>query len=88
KILARYLPSRHADNDLLINLRDNMKLLEHPKLVPTRAADFRFIWLWLKEWGIAPDLIDFYSSKGFNEPEIILLTQIQGLYAENVIMLF
>ena len=88
KILERYLPYRHADNDLLINLRDNMKLLEHPKIVPVRAAEFRLIWLWLKEWGLAPDLIDFYSSKGFNEPEIILLTQIQGLDAENVIKLF
>ena len=65
-----------------------MKLLEHPNIVPVRAADFRFIWLWLKEWGLAPDLINFYSSRGFNEAEVILLTQIQALRAEDVIKLF
>lgn len=88
KILAKYLPYQHADNDLLINLRSNMKLLEHPNIVPVRAAEFRFIWLWLKEWGLAPDLINFYSSRGFNEAEVILLTQIQALRAEDVIKLF
>lgn len=88
KILAKYLPYRHADNDLLVNLWYNMKLLEHPDIVPVRAAEFRFIWLWLREWGLAPDLIDFYISKGFNKPEVVLLTQIQALKVEDVIKLF
>ena len=88
EIVKKYLIPKQADNDLLINLRDNLKLLENSNTVPVYAAEFRFIWLWLEEWGLAPDLINFYTSRNFNNDEIILLTQIQGLDSENVIKLF
>ena len=88
EIVKKYLIPKQADNDLLMNLRSNMKLLESPDKVPVYAAEFRFIWLWLEEWGLAPDLINFYGSKNFNNDEIVLLTQIQTLDSENVIKLF
>ena len=87
EIVKKYLIPKQADNELLNNLRDNMKLLESPGIVPVHAADFRFIWLWLEEWGLAPDLITFYGSKNFNDDEIVLLTQIQRLNSDSVIKL-
>ena len=87
-LLEKYLIKRYADNDLLMNFRSSMRLLECSNIVPVSATEFRFIWLWLEEWGLAPDLINFYSSKNFNSSEIILLTQIQRLNTENVIKLF
>ena len=54
KLLIRHLMEGHADDDLLANLYWNMKLL--CSSLPIYAVQWRFIWRWLKIWGLAPDV--------------------------------
>ena len=87
RFLIKYVPHEQPDDSLLANLYWNMKLLANPS-IPYSAAEWRFIWLWLEHWGIAPDIVDFHSSKNFNDDEISLLIQTSHLNAKGVIKLF
>ena len=55
KLLTRYLMAGHPSDDLLANLYWNMKLLDEGNL-PVEVVEWRFLWRWLKSWGLAPDL--------------------------------
>ena len=85
--IIKFLTSEQADDDLLANLYWSMKLLEEPR-VPVEASSWKFLWRWLESWGLAPDLVNFYSSQRFNHDEIVLLTQISLLNVKGVINLF
>ena len=87
KLISKFLTQNQADNDLLANLYWSMKLLEEPR-VPCEIANWKFLWRWLESWGLAPNLVDFYSSKNFNHDEIVLLTQISLLSVKDIIKLF
>lgn len=87
KFLMKYVPYEHSDDFLLANLYWNMKLLSQPS-IPHSAAEWRFLWIWLENWGIAPDIFDYHSSKNFNNDEISLLIQVSHLNAKGVIKLF
>lgn len=86
-LLMKYLLPGHPDDELLTNLYWNMKLLTVP-YVPPSAANWRFLWKWLQEWGLAPELIPFHTAKGFNNDEIILLSQLSMLTAKDTAKLF
>lgn len=75
KILVKYLLPDQPDDELLANLYWSMKLLTCPN-VPTDAAEWRFIWKWLENWGLAPDIVNFHVAMKFNTDEILLLTQL------------
>ena len=87
RYLLRYLLPGHADDELLSNLYWSMRLLCVPA-VPAEAAEWRFIWLWLREWGLAPELDAFHSAKGFNSDEIVILSQMAELGYRGVVQLF
>ncbi|MBQ7578523.1 MAG: recombination protein O N-terminal domain-containing protein [Synergistaceae bacterium] len=87
KAVLKYLLDDQPDNDLLANLYWNMKLLCE-KIVPADASDWRFIWNWLNLWGIAPDIMQFCSTKNFNRDETILLAQLTKVDTKNVIKIF
>jgi DNA repair protein RecO (recombination protein O) len=52
RLLTRHLPMEHPDDRLLANLYWCMKLLDGG--LPAPAASWRFLWRWLKHWGLAP----------------------------------
>ena len=54
KLLLRHLMEGHADDDLLANLYWNMKLL--CGVLPAEIVEWRFMWRWLKTWGLAPEI--------------------------------
>jgi len=85
-MITKHLPLYQPDNELLANLYWNMKLLCYN--VPSNAANWRFIFNWLKIWGLAPDIIKFCQAKNFNRDETILLTQITRMGINNVIKIF
>lgn len=87
RTLAKYLITEQPDNELLTNLYWCMKLLCAPE-VPVDVSDWRFLWRWLKCWGLAPDIIDFHQAKKFTHDEVILLAQIDELNTQGVIKLF
>ena len=87
KTITKYLIREQPDDDLLTNLYWSMKLLSEPK-VPSDASDWRFIWRWLQEWGLAPDFVSFYTSMKFNADEIHFLSQIAQNDTKGVIDLF
>ena len=87
RFIIRYLLPNHPDDELLACLYWNMKLLTIPA-VPAEAAEWRFFWLWLIQWGLAPELFAFYGSKGFNDAEVFLLSQIEVLTPKRVAQLF
>ena len=87
KALKKYLISEQPDDKLLTNLYWNMKLLTVPT-IPTEAVNWRFFWLWLSEWGLAPELADFHSQKGFLPEEISLLAQVAMLTPQRVVEIF
>ena len=86
-LLIKYLVPEHPDDDLLNNLYWSMKLLTVP-VVPVEAVNWRFIWKWLQEWGLAPEFYSFHSQNGFRDEEIILLTQTSELTVNGVTQLF
>ena len=55
RLVKRFLIFEHPADELLANLYWNMRLLSVPH-VPPAAAEWRFLWRWLEEWGLAPDL--------------------------------
>lgn len=55
KLLTRHLMDGHPADDLLANLYWNMKLL-NDSAVPVEAVEWRFLWRWLKAWGLIPEL--------------------------------
>ena len=87
RAISKYLIREHPDDDLLTNLYWSMKLLSEPK-VPADASDWRFIWRWLQEWGLAPDFVNFHASMNFNSDEIYFLAQIAKSDTKGVIDLF
>ena len=54
KLLTKYLIPENPDDELLANLYWNMKLL-CANNIPVEISSWRFIWRWLKLWGIAPE---------------------------------
>ena len=87
KLLAKFMPHEQPDDELLGNLYWNMKLLSQPS-VPYYVPAWRFIWQWIEQWGLAPDIVDFHASNNFNDDEISLLVQTSSLNAKGVIKLF
>ena len=75
KAIMNYLPYEQPDDNLLVNLYWSMKLLTY-SVVPPSAANWRFFWKWLTEWGLAPELEPFYSANGFLNEEVTLLSQL------------
>ena len=55
KLLIRHLMAGHPSDDLLANLYWNMKLLSEGR-VPVEVTEWRFLWRWLRAWGLAPHL--------------------------------
>ena len=55
RLLTRLLIPEHPADDLLANLYWNMRLLSNP-IAPPEAAEWRFLYRWLMEWGLAPDI--------------------------------
>jgi DNA repair protein RecO (recombination protein O) len=68
KLLMRRLPPEEPSDDLLANFYWSMKLLDGG--FPAAAAEWRFLWRWLRSWGLAPDLSAF---SGVSEGDIDLL---------------
>ncbi len=64
KLIKKYLPYENPDNILLANLYYSMKLLYECD-IPVDAVNFRFIWRWLYNWGLAPDFREFFMSKNY-----------------------
>ena len=87
KAITKHLEQSQADNALLANLYWSMKLLEEP-VVPVEASNWKFLWRWLESWGLAPDLVNFYTLQNFNHDEIVLLTQLSLLNFRGVAELF
>ena len=87
KRLVKTLRPKLPDNELLTNFYWSLKLLA-VRYVPVEAVDWRFMWLWLEEWGIAPDLFDFHKKLKFNDAEIKLLMQLSFLNYDGVVNLF
>ena len=85
--LMKYLPAEQPDNDLLQNLFWSMKLLNVPA-IPVDAVSWRFFWLWLEGWGLAPELAPFHASNSFNAEEVSLLSQLAGVNHNEVPQLF
>ena len=86
-LLAKYMPHEQPDDDLLYILYWNMKLLAHSS-VPYSIPDWRFIWQWIDLWGLAPDIVEFHTSKKFSSDEVHVLVQISKLNSQGVIELF
>ena len=87
KYLKKYLLPEHPDDELLTNLYWSMKLLTVP-ILPAEAVNWRFLWLWLSEWGLAPELAAFHTQKGFMPEEISLLAQVASFSPKGVIDTF
>ena len=54
RLLIQNLIPENPDDELLANLYWNMKLLCNNK-IPVEVSDWRFVWRWLRLWGIAPE---------------------------------
>ena len=87
KLITKYFLPGHPDDELLANLYWSMKLLSETEIIP-EVLSWKFLWRWLESWGIAPNLVDFYTSQNFNHDEIILLTQISLLNVKGMSKLF
>ncbi len=85
--VMKYLPYEQPDDDLLVNLYWSMKLLTF-RAVPPSAAHWRFVWRWLNEWGIAPELKAFCSAGNFLNEEFDLLSQVADSTPKTVEELF
>jgi recombinational DNA repair protein (RecF pathway) len=57
KLLTRHLMEGHPADDLLANLYWNMKLLSEGE-IPVEVLEWRFVWRWLKSWGLAPEVTE------------------------------
>jgi DNA repair protein RecO (recombination protein O) len=55
KLLTRHLMEGHPSDDLLANFYWSMKLATGGE-IPVEAVEWRFMWRWLKNWGLAPSL--------------------------------
>ncbi len=86
-LLIKYMPHEQPDDELLTKLYWNMKLLAN-KSVPCLLYTWRFMWQWIELWGLAPDIVDFHKTNGFNDDEIRLLVQVSALNAKGIIELF
>ena len=61
KLLASHLMEGHADDGLLANMYWNMKLLCGD--LPVEVVEWRFMWRWLKAWGLAPGIPECAAGK-------------------------
>ena len=68
RLLTRRLMEGHADDELLANLYWNMKLLCGG--LPVEIVEWRFIWRWLKGWGLAPEISECAAGT-FSELELL-----------------
>ncbi|GHS98636.1 hypothetical protein AGMMS50276_20790 [Synergistales bacterium] len=64
KLLKRRVIMEHPSDALLSNLYWSMKLMDGPAAFPASAAEWRFLWRWLRLWGLAPAWEDFFSPLG------------------------
>ena len=87
KAVMKYLPYEQPDDELLVNLYWSMKLLTF-RAVPPSAAQWRFFWRWLKEWGLAPEFEEFCSAGKFLNEESELLSRVAGMTPKAVEELF
>ena len=71
KLLMRRLMEGHADDELLANLYWSMKLLCGN--LPVEVAEWRFMWRWLKAWGLAPDVFELAKNMACAASELELL---------------
>jgi DNA repair protein RecO (recombination protein O) len=60
KLLTRHLMEGHPSDDLLANFYWSMKLTADG-VIPVEAVEWRFLWRWLKNWGLAPSLADCFD---------------------------
>ncbi|MDR1620960.1 MAG: recombination protein O N-terminal domain-containing protein, partial [Synergistaceae bacterium] len=60
KLLTRHLPAGHPSDELLANFYWSMKLLSEGE-VSADVLEWRFLWRWLKSWGLAPELSEFFD---------------------------
>ena len=67
RLLTRHLIEGHADDELLANLYWNMKLL--CGALPVEVVEWRFMWRWLKSWGLAPEVSEYAA--GTSELELL-----------------
>jgi len=79
KLLIRRMMAGHADDGLLANLYWSMKLLGGD--LPVEAVEWRFMWRWLKAWGLAPDV----SELGGTPSELELLRFVAASKAADIV---
>jgi len=68
KLLTVHLMAGHTDDGLLANLYWSMKLLCGS--LPVEALEWRFMWRWLKAWGLAPEISE-YAAGNASELELL-----------------
>ncbi|GHV36202.1 hypothetical protein FACS1894187_10370 [Synergistales bacterium] len=76
KLLKQRVIMEHPSDGLLSNLYWNMKLMDGRAAFPAAAAEWRFLWRWLRLWGLAPLWADFFSPLGIkpDREEILKIT--------------
>ena len=91
KLLTRYLISEdtemtaspapaHPLDSLLANFYWSLKLLDK---IPAEAAEWRFLWRWLKNWGLAPELGEHFCH-GRTPRELDLLREVAAAKASEL----
>lgn len=86
-MVAKFLEPGQPDDDLLANLYWSMKLLGEPR-VPVGVVNWKFLWRWLEGWGLAPDLVEFYTEQHFKHDEVVLLAKLSMLNANGIWKMF
>ena len=86
-LILKYLISEQPDDELLANLYWNMKLLCDSR-IPPDVPNWRFLWKWLENWGLAPDFVKFHIGNKFNNDEILFLANVLNRDTKNIIKLF
>jgi len=79
RLLMRRLMAGYVDDGLLANLYWSMKLLCGN--LPVEVVEWRFMWRWLKAWGLAPDISE--CAKG-TPSELELLLFVSAARAEDI----
>ena len=91
RILSKRIPHKTPDDALLKILYDDMNLLNNFE-IPVSAINFRFMWRWLLNWGLAPDFKEYFIkssvNKNFSVKELKLLYYLTILDAKNLNKLF
>ena len=66
RILSKRIPHKTPDDALLKILYDDMNLLNNFE-IPVSAINFRFMWRWLLNWGLAPDFKEYFIKSSVNK---------------------